>query len=315
MGKVVKAISPFITPTGSNFKLNPYNAWVKCGGKIASAQYPWRAFNRIVHNCTFPSFLVSKREVRLRFVEASSMNYDAFPDYITYEIIPFVWDCWPRLDDKVVKWLKKCKVKACVFTSREAAARIQKRLPKLNILVVTEGIDTEKYGEGALLKDRTLDVFYFGRAPKAVSGKEIREGLTFKWGGTDEEFFECLKNGKVTNAFPQCDAKPIETGGQETLTQRYWECMLSRIVMIGRAPKELIDLIGYNPVVPLNVSLDSTSEDVSGAYNKQLREVLDHIDDYQELVNKNRETALRMAPWEIRMKQVMEWLTSLGYEV
>ncbi len=315
MGKIVKAVSPFVNATGSNFKLNPYKAWLRCGADVADAHYPWRVFNRIVHGYTFPSLPVSKKEARLRFVEASSMNYDAFPDYMNYEIIPFVWDCWPRHDDKVIKWLKKCKVKACVFTCQEAAERIRKSLPNINILVVTEGINTEKYEEGALLKDRTLEVFYFGRAPKAVCGKEVLKDLSFKWGGTDEEFYERIKNAKVTNAFPQCDVKPTETGGQETLTQRYWECMLSRIVMIGRAPKELTDLIGYNPVIPLNVPLESKKKDASHAYNKQLREVLANIEDFQELVDKNRETALRMAPWEIRMKQVMEWLTSLGYEV
>ena len=38
-------------------------------------------------------------------------------------------------------------------------------------------------------------------------------------------------------------------GKIETLTQRYWECMLSRCLIVGRAPFELINLIGYNPVI------------------------------------------------------------------
>lgn len=313
MGKIAKAVSPFVNVTGSNFKLNPYKAWVRLGGKIADAHYPWKVFNRIVHRVNLPMLSVSNKEARLRFMEACSMNYDAFPDYINYEIIPFIWDCWPRLDEKVIKWLKKYKVKACVFTCREAAERIKMYLPNINILVVAEGIDVELYREGPLLKDRCLDVYYFGRAPHAVCGKDVLGDFSFKWGGTDDEFHERIKNAKVTNAFPQCDVKPIETGGQETLTQRYWECMLSRIVMVGRAPKELTDLIGYNPVIELKVSLNS--EDASSAYSKQLGEILYNIEDYQELVDKNREVALRMAPWEIRMKLVMEWLTSLGYEI
>ena len=36
---------------------------------------------------------------------------------------------------------------------------------------------------------------------------------------------------------------------------------------------------------------------------------------YQELVDRNRETALQMGSWDIRMKQIMEWLRGLGYEV
>lgn len=315
MYKVVRAVSPFINPSGSNFKAKPYDAWMKCGGMIAKAHYPWRLLNKIVHNYAFPSLGPSKKEARLRFMEACSMNYDAFPDYIYYEIIPFIWDCWPKNDDRVVAWLRKYNVNACILTSQEAAARIQKRIPELNILVITEGIDVEGYGEGVELRDRTLDVYYFGRAPKAVYDKGVLDGLTFKWGGSDEEFHERIKNAKITNAFPQCDVNKDKTGGQETLTQRYWECMLSRIIMVGRAPKELIELIGYNPVVELNVPLGSKNVDVSSAYSAQIKHILKHIAEYQTLVDKNREIAIRMAPWEIRMKQVMKWLISLGYEV
>ena len=81
--------------------------------------------------------------------------------------------------------------------------------------------------------------------------------------------------------------------------------MLSRTVLLGRAPKQLLELIGYNPVI----DLDKNHPD------EQVRDIVSHISDYQELVDKNRETALRLAPWEIRMKKIMTWLESLGYQV
>ena len=37
-------------------------------------------------------------------------------------------------------------------------------------------------------------------------------------------------------------------------------------------------------------------------------DVLEHIDDYQELVDKNRETAERLGSWDVRMKWLMEEL-------
>lgn len=315
MGKVVKAVSPFVYPCGSNFKLNPYKAWINVGGKVASSHYPWKVFNRLIHKLNIASVCTSKSEARLRFMEAGTMNYDAFPDYITHEIIPLIWDCWPQHDDKVVGWLKRHNVNACIFTSTQAAERIKKRLPAINILVITEGINTEDYDEGPLLRDRCLDVYYFGRAPKAVYEKGVLDGLSFKWGGTDKEFHERIKNAKITNAFPQCDVNPQRTEGQETLTQRYWECMLSRIVMVGRAPKELTELIGYNPVIELNIPTDSTSQDISTSYSEQIKHILSHIENYQALVDKNRGTALLTAPWEIRMKLIKEWLYKLGYKL
>ena len=81
--------------------------------------------------------------------------------------------------------------------------------------------------------------------------------------------------------------------------------MLSRIVMVGRAPKELIDLIGYNPVV------DWDGNDASPL----VADVLKNVNKYQELVDCNCEIARKMAPWEIRMKDVMDYLNNKGYRV
>lgn len=75
--------------------------------------------------------------------------------------------------------------------------------------------------------------------------------------------------------------------------------MFSRMVMVGHAPQELVDFIGYNPVIELR-------EDISA--EALIREVLEHIDDYQELVDKNRKTAQRLGSWDVRMKWLMEEL-------
>ena len=99
--------------------------------------------------------------------------------------------------------------------------------------------------------------------------------------------------------------QPEVAGDIETLTQRYWENMLSRIVMVGHAPKELVDLIGYNPVIDLDREHP----------NEQILDILAHISDCQPLVDRNRETALRLGEWTLRMKKVMEWLRGVGYEV
>ena len=114
-----------------------------------------------------------------------------------------------------------------------------------------------------------------------------------------------MGNAKVTIALPRNLTQPKVAGDIETLTQRYWECMLSRMVMLGHAPKELTDLIGYNPVIELD----------KDHANEQILDILAHINDYQELVDKNRETALSKGDWSLRMRDVMEWLQKCGYEV
>ena len=69
--------------------------------------------------------------------------------------------------------------------------------------------------------------------------------------------------------------------------------------MVGHAPQKLVDFIGYNPVIELR-------EDIS--VEALIRDVLEHIDDYQELVDKNRETAERLGSWDVRMEWLVEEL-------
>ena len=75
--------------------------------------------------------------------------------------------------------------------------------------------------------------------------------------------------------------------------------MFSRMVMVGHAPQELVDFIGYNPVIELRKEISAEA---------LIRDVLEHIDDYQELVDKNRETAERLGSWDVRMEWLMEKL-------
>ena len=96
--------------------------------------------------------------------------------------------------------------------------------------------------------------------------------------------------------------QPEVAGDIETLTQRYWECMFSRMVMVGHAPQELVDFIGYNPVIELR-------DDISA--EELIADVLENIEIYQSLVDKNRETAEKLGSWNVRMKWLMNELDDL----
>lgn len=107
------------------------------------------------------------------------------------------------------------------------------------------------------------------------------------------------KRDKVTITLPRSMTQPEVAGDIETLTQRYWECMFSRMVMVGHAPQELIDFIGYNPVIELT---DKISPE------ELIADVIEHIEDYQVLIDKNRETAEKLGSWDVRMKWLMSEL-------
>jgi hypothetical protein len=48
---------------------------------------------------------------------------------------------------------------------------------------------------------------------------------------------------------------------------------------------------------------------------KQITDILTHIEDYQELVDKNRTAALEHGDWRLRMRDVMRWFAVCGYEI
>ena len=73
--------------------------------------------------------------------------------------------------------------------------------------------------------------------------------------------------------------------------------------MLGRAPKELIDLIGYNPVIEL----------ACNNQKEQVLQILNNVESYQELVDKNRSTALKMGDWKIRIMKIRTFLENCGY--
>lgn len=313
--KKVKAVPPF-HHQGINFKDKAYNGWINAGGEFSVSNYPPRLFHHFAYRYELPDFSflkekVFKYEARLRFVQPETICFDSFPDYAFYETIPFVWDCWPRNFDRLCKWLNKYQIKTMIVTCHKTKRKLQEVFPYMNILSVMEGVDISLFEKGKDLKDRTIDYLEYGRNADKVVMYSFPSSMRVLRGQEKDltmipydKLFEAMKNSKIVAAYPKTWTNPELACGLETLTQRYWECMLSRMVMIGHAPKELVDFVGYNPVVEVN--LEEPDE--------QLQYILHHIEDYQELVDKNRETALRLGSWNLRMKEVMKFLRECGYE-
>ena len=80
-----------------------------------------------------------------------------------------------------------------------------------------------------------------------------------------------MSDAKITIALPRSMTQLEMAGDIETLTQRYWECMFSRMVMVGHAPQELVDFIGYNPLIELREEIPAES---------LILDVLKHVDDF-----------------------------------
>lgn len=307
--KKVYAVAPF--SHGINFKMQVYDAWVKMGGKTTTSYYPAKFLRGLVYKYELPIIKENDYKAQLRFVEPVSISFDTFPGYAFYEIIPMIWDCWPIHFEKTCQWFVKHNVKTAIFTSSQTADNMRRRFPEMKILTITEGINTSVFRNNyKKIKEKEIDLFeistlrrsYFKKKYPIEYSKLCNISPT-RSTKSDEDFRSVLFDTKVTIMFPRCDTRPQIAGNIETLTQRYWECMLSGMIMVGRAPKELIDLIGYNPVLDLNRENEI----------EHVEDIIKHAEDYQELVDKNRKTALKMADWSLRIEKIRSFLSDSGY--
>ena len=267
-------------------------------------------------------FLLKRDKAILVTSSAGSVLWDSFPYFFTHRIILILWDVWPERQQQLYSEMLLADCDLCFVTVRQMVQDIKSKL-NIQAYWVPEGIDKEEYYRGNDLKEREIDFYEMGRGmPRYhdillqaykvgivkrllynktnLDGSLKEDGLVFK---TSVDLRESLPKIKAITCFPMIDTNPEKAGGLETLTQRYWEAMLSRCLMIGRAPKELIDFIGYNPVI--DVDWENPLE--------QLREIFENIENYQQLINKNFEVAQDKSSWNGRVEDVSLILESNGY--
>ena len=256
------------------------------------------------------SFSTGIKTGRLLVCGGGMVDSVAWPWCYFYEIIPVMWDLWPDEFKTFVRFVKRNRVRTVFCTSSQQVARLEELFPSLRVKWIPEGIKIAEYPKGGGLCERQIDILNYGRKVHWLNdlimgyGKWCRpikhvftntaNNLVFP---SVEELRKGIRDSKIVISYPQCDTNPKRTGGIETLTQRYWECMLSGTLMIGRAPKELVDLCGYNPVIELG---ENPCE--------KINEILQNIEEYQGLADRNRECAERVAGWDKRMSLVKETL-------
>lgn len=258
-------------------------------------------------------FLISRKRGNLLIAANGSTIEDSlFPYFTGYNVIPMLWDCWPAKWDTMIKDFHLFDIHTVLVTSSQIAERINSRTD-VHAIWISEGIKVDLYNKGVALKDRSIDVMDIGRRMpkyenvlsrlqekgsinKIITSNIHKDGhLDDKHVAyTNEELHQLMSESKIMICFPRCDTNPETAGDIETLTQRYWEAMLSRCVIIGRAPKELTQLIGYKSVIEV---------DWSNAEG-QISYILSNISNFQHLVDHNFQTANKYADWSKRINLI-----------
>ena len=276
---------------------------------------------RLVH-CSLPHAF-KRKEALIVTANGVTLLDNAFPYYGKYEIVPMLWDVWPSTWERMYRSFYVLDVKTIFTTSHQVEDMIN-RNTDIHAHCIHEGINSKKYKNDLQLKERKYDIFEMGRRFEkyhriielvdqeneimVAKPSNLNKNGTLndkKIVYTNDELYDIMSKSKIMVCFPQCDTNPGRAGNIETLTIRYWEAMLSGCVIIGRAPNELINLIGYNPVI--EVDWERAQE--------QLEEILFCIENFQSLVDKNYKVAQKYAPWESRMPFFIQKLRKEGYEM
>ena len=281
-------------------------AWCHAGGRIHLRRNIIPHIVCAVLGRSWPGIKVFRRNQRLIVPSSGRIESAAWPALVTHEIVPMLWDLWPQNIAPLVRFAKKHGVRTILCTSSQAVEQLKSQLSGVHIVWIPEGIKVDEYPCGPMLKDRNEDIISYGRKKSDVVGKlhvraeRKRLKVLFRNGNQHlfsnfEQLIKGLQKSKITICYPKSATDPKNARGTETLTQRYWEAMLTGTLLAGHAPLELIAVCGYNPVIELG---DNPCEKID--------EVLSNIADYQKLADRNRNCAEEKAGWDKRMPMIME---------
>lgn len=248
------------------------------------------------NGCTYFATLMGPAEYRL------------FPYSYFNDVILCCFDCWPNYFERWESIFRRNRTGLAFFTARQSAEYFTERLPGMRSVWMPEAVDHLKYDGSKPLSKRSIDVLELGRRHEPYHDR-IRDWLLKRGyrhlyenpGGriifrSRSEMVSGLGDAKLSVCFPGSITSPGRCGDVETVTHRYFESMASKCLIVGRCPRELSDLFGYNPVIEADLS-DPIS---------QLEGILSRPADFQSLVERNYSRMLEVGIWKRRAELILE---------
>lgn len=217
----------------------------------------------------------------------------------------YLFDAWPGFHENIIKMVRAHHVSHVFVSSSQAAERLQGMIDRPVFSWVPEGVEPERYRHLAY-DQKDIDVLELGRKYDAYHDcivdaleSDGRIHLYEKTKGvlifpTSDDLMDGLARTKISICVPSNITHPDRAGDIETMTVRYLQSMVSKCLIVGHAPKEMVDLFGYNPVVEIDM------DDPVG----QIRSILDHFSDYIPMIEKNYAETTANHTWNKRWEQM-----------
>jgi len=212
-----------------------------------------------------------------------------YPYVLRHALVSYSFDLWPNTWDDWQRVYELNRPRIAFISAKVPMAEMRRRVQGVDFRWLPEAVDPTAFDASLPLVERPVDVFEIGR-PFPSFHERIREPLAaagFRHeypqsacpGGMPyEEVVKTYARSKIVLCFPRSMTHPHQAQGVETTTFRYFECMASKTLMIGHCPSELMEILGFNPVIEAN--MDNPGQQL-------VREILPRIENYQELVERN----------------------------
>ena len=225
----------------------------------------------------------------------------------------FLFDAWEKDYRQIVDFVKKYKIDFVFVTASQSAENLNNLLGRKKVYWVPEGIKIDEY-RFKDNKDKSIDILAIGRKydmyHDSIKNKLEKAGRKYRYEKikgeiifpTREEFIAGLADTKISVCVPSSITHPERAGNIETMTIRYLQSMVSKCLVVGHAPTEMIDLFGYNPVIEIDYSRPA----------EQLKEILDNYESYIPLIEKNYKNVIENHTWEHRWNHVKDIFKNLS---
>jgi hypothetical protein len=276
----------------------------------------WKYFGRIkpVQKALFYLRNISGKNKNLFCILMGPRFPKCFPwFYNNGEKAIYLFDAWPGYYDYILKFVRDFSVKAVLVTSRQSADNLN-LLSGGNVFHwIPEGIDPAEY-EFLPHEKKDIDVLCLGRKHEPFHRRIVTDlsenNINYLFSEAEgkqifagkHSFIAGLARTKISVCFPASITHPERAKGIETMTNRYLQSMASKCLVLGKAPREMIDLFGYNPVI------EADFEDPSG----QIIQILENFSKYRELIERNYNEVIQRHSWLSRWESVKNILSDKG---
>ncbi|NOU47300.1 MAG: hypothetical protein HOO86_09585 [Bacteroidales bacterium] len=217
----------------------------------------------------------------------------------------YLFDALPGVHDKIVHFVRFFRINNAFISSSIATEILNKKLGFKQFHWIPEGINPQEY-RYYTPEEKNIDVLAIGRKydiyhnnirqflednNKTYLYEKTKGKLVFP---TRTDFIEGMARSKISICVPSSITHPERSGNIETMTIRYLQSIVSKCLIVGHAPDEMVKLFGYNPVIEINHANPV----------EQIDYILKNYNAYLPLIEKNYQIVIQHHTWDNRWNQI-----------